>query len=412
MADTTLRPIQNGFETSLVQDLNTTDLVFYCSDVPDATIPSGKKVAVVLSAGTTNQEIVLVESIDTANNTMTIASGKRAQNLGNALAGTANDHTVGATVIISDDYMTFDDYGDAIDSKVNIEGDTMTGQLNFSGTDHAGIKLISLTTAQRTALTGANGMLVYDSDLGQLYQFIGGAWEAVDSGTPTPNGSTTVNGTWQGATVAEQGTATATGSTGASLLVQNQFLVKTSSGAGDENKIAVLNASGEFDVGFIPSSSLSLVPTGATFQWLTDTAPTGYLLTYGQAVSRTTYADLFAVIGTTFGVGDGSTTFNLPDLRGRYWLGKDNMGGTSANRVTAAAADTIGGTGGAETHTLTTAELPPHTHNSPYSTTSVQSGSGALGVTVSSGNATSSTGSGDAHNNMPPYITGNYIIKI
>lgn len=81
-------------------------------------------------------------------------------------------------------------------------------------------------------------------------------------------------------------------------------------------------------------------------------APTGYLLCDGTAVSRTTYSDLFAVTSTTYGVGDGSTTFNLPDLRTKVPVGK-NPSGTFA---------TLGATGGAETHTLLTAEIPSHTH--------------------------------------------------
>jgi len=149
--------------------------------------------------------------------------------------------------------------------------------------------------------------------------------------------------------------------------------------------------------------------------WTTDTPPTGWLLCYGQQVSRTTYADLFAVISTTFGAGDGSTTFNLPDIRGRIPLGKDNMGGTSANRVTAAAADTLGGSGGEENHTLTTGEIPSHTHT--LATRNTYDGSvysckipgHAFGS--NSNVTTNATGGGGAHNNMPPYLTLNYIIK-
>jgi microcystin-dependent protein len=77
----------------------------------------------------------------------------------------------------------------------------------------------------------------------------------------------------------------------------------------------------------------ALVPAGTVLEYGGSAAPTGYLLCYGQAVSRTTYAELFTAISTTFGTGDGSTTFNVPDLRGRSTVGKDDMGGSAANRA-------------------------------------------------------------------------------
>ncbi len=105
------------------------------------------------------------------------------------------------------------------------------------------------------------------------------------------------------------------------------------------------------------------------------TAPSaGYLLCYGQAISRSTYAALFAAIGTTWGTGDGSTTFNLPDLRGRVTAGLDNMGGTAANRLTSASGTpgtTLGGTGGGELQ---------QQHNHAASSTSSSSSSGSIGI--------------------------------
>jgi len=107
-------------------------------------------------------------------------------------------------------------------------------------------------------------------------------------------------------------------------------------------------------------------PPGAITAYAGADAPTGWLLCYGQAVSRLTYSALFEAIGTTYGIGDGYSTFNVPDLRGRVIAGQDDMGGTSANRLTGVTGsvngDTLGGTGGAETHTLSTAEMPAHTH--------------------------------------------------
>ena len=77
-----------------------------------------------------------------------------------------------------------------------------------------------------------------------------------------------------------------------------------------------------------------LVPIGAILAYSGASAPSGWVLCDGAAISRTTYATLFANIGTNFGAGDGSTTFNVPDLRGRVIVGKDDMGGAAAARVT------------------------------------------------------------------------------
>lgn len=112
------------------------------------------------------------------------------------------------------------------------------------------------------------------------------------------------------------------------------------------------------NVNGVPAS----IPIGLIADFGAASAPSGWLLCAGQTVSRTTYALLFAVIGTTYGVGDGSTTFGIPDCRGRATYGQDNMGGTPANRITVAGGNfdgtVLGGTGGLQNHTLTQGELP------------------------------------------------------
>jgi microcystin-dependent protein len=94
------------------------------------------------------------------------------------------------------------------------------------------------------------------------------------------------------------------------------------------------------------------LPIGIILPFTGATVPSGWALCYGQAISRTTYAGLFAVIGTTYGSGNGTTTFNVPDLRGRVVAGRDNMGGTAASRITSAvfgmSADALGANGGDE----------------------------------------------------------------
>lgn len=151
-------------------------------------------------------------------------------------------------------------------------------------------------------------------------------------------------------------------------------------------------------------------PTGAVLDFAGTVAPEGYLLCDGSAVSRTTYAALFAVIGTVYGPGDGATTFNLPDYRGRVGVGKDDMGGAAANRVTAPSGATLGGSGGAEKHTLTIQEMPAHSHTVTKFTGGED---GGARDTLGGGGShpTSSVGGGQPHNNMQPYITINKIIK-
>jgi phage-related tail fiber protein len=85
--------------------------------------------------------------------------------------------------------------------------------------------------------------------------------------------------------------------------------------------------------GALAFATIGGVPTGAVFYFAASTAPTGFLKANGAAVSRTTYAALFAVIDITYGVGDGSTTFNLPDLRGEFIRGWDDGRGVDASRA-------------------------------------------------------------------------------
>jgi microcystin-dependent protein len=163
-------------------------------------------------------------------------------------------------------------------------------------------------------------------------------------------------------------------------------------------------------------------PIGVVLPYAGAAAPTGWLLCYGQAVSRSTYAALFAVCSTTYGVGDGSTTFNLPDLRGRVPAGQDDMGGTSANRLTNPGTtvggidgDVLGGTGGSETHQLTEAQLAAHDHAVTGGTFGGVAGFSASGggQVVPAGAAAidiSDAGGDVAHNNVQPTIILNYII--
>jgi microcystin-dependent protein len=150
-----------------------------------------------------------------------------------------------------------------------------------------------------------------------------------------------------------------------------------------------------------------LVPTGAVIDYAGATAPTGFLLAQGQAVSRTTYSGLYTALGgasSPWGQGDGSTTFNLPDLRSRVPVGAGQ--GTGLSNYALAA------TGGEEAHKLVTAEIPSHAHTFPfvYYTAQTAGGGGGQG-TLSGTTTTSSTGGDGTHNNIQPYVAMNKIIK-
>ncbi|MBI1308718.1 MAG: hypothetical protein GC129_02520 [Proteobacteria bacterium] len=187
--------------------------------------------------------------------------------------------------------------------------------------------------------------------------------------------------------------------------------------------------------------SLLTMPAGAVMPFAGASAPSGWLMCYGQNVSRTTYAGLFAVVGTAFGAGDGSTTFTLPDLRGRSVFGTDNMGGTAASRVTSGVSgingSSLGASGGSQsmhqhTHTVTD---PGHAHGQTSTSTAsfgaqLYKWNGSSGGYKSWDNSQTTNSSADPSNtavattgiglansgsgnsqNMPPALMLNYVIK-
>jgi microcystin-dependent protein len=190
-------------------------------------------------------------------------------------------------------------------------------------------------------------------------------------------------------------------------------------------------------------SGSGTIPIGAGMDyWLPAPAPTGWILCYAQVCPPEKTALRAALIAAGYPYGQSGSDPLLPDKRGRASFGKDDMGGTSANRITNQSGgwngDTLGGAGGAETHTLTEAQMPSHTHtgsalsasptNPTYiayqSNVGVQAGSSdtvprtasAVAVQVSGDMShthslsINSTGGGGAHNNLPPGISCNYII--
>lgn len=185
-----------------------------------------------------------------------------------------------------------------------------------------------------------------------------------------------------------------------------------------------------------------LLPSGVVMPFAGASIPSGWLPCDGSVVSRSVYADLFAVIGTVYGNGDGSTTFQVPDLRGRAVFGKDSMGGTAAGRLTSAGSSVdgavLGASGGSQLmqqHTHTVSD-PGHRHVQGFafplngtpqprwgvSNTGINSGNydtgggvndtyGANTSTVTTGISINNSGSGSSQN-MPPALVLNYIIKV
>ena len=161
-----------------------------------------------------------------------------------------------------------------------------------------------------------------------------------------------------------------------------------------------------------------LMPVGVVLPYVSNNAPKGWLNCEGQELYRGDYPALFAVIGTTYGAGNGTTTFRIPNLSGRVVVGQGSGSGLTAR--------SMGATGGAETHTLTTDEMPTHSHTSNAvggtvglitadgSSTAITGDSSAVEPNIFAAPAAltiNSVGDGDAHNNMQPFAVLNYIIK-
>lgn len=174
-----------------------------------------------------------------------------------------------------------------------------------------------------------------------------------------------------------------------------------------------------------------IVPIGGLVPYTGSTAPnTSFVIPVGQAISRTTYATYFSLVSTTYGIGDGSSTFNVPDLRGRTPFQVDSGG---SGRITVAGGNfdgtVLGNSGGGQNHTLTIGEMPSHnhtvtdTHTHTYNDPNV-GGANTKSGTLSGGNATNTSattggsisinnaGSGNPHTILNPCLMINYILRV
>jgi microcystin-dependent protein len=312
-------------------------------------------------------------------------------------------------------------------------------------------------------ISAARGSIYLRSD-GPPYYNVDGAttWASLASGSGTVNGGTINQLAWYAGT----------GSTVSGLATANSSVLVTSGGGVPSLGTTLPNgitgttqaaldnstklATTAYSDGAVSAGLALAVPIGVCLPYGGSSAPNSqWLLAYGQAINRTTYAGAFAIYGVAFGSGDGSTTFNLPDLRGRVAAGLDNMGGSAASRLTSTTMSpngtTMAASGGAQTNTATTTvnSSGNNTINSSGANTiSVSGVAGAggggylggtvtfsngvgstlnqdvsLGVTATGGNtinvtsgsvtiSVSGTGTSSAFSNVQPTLLFNYICKV
>mgnify|MGYP003131364025 CR=1 FL=1 len=178
----------------------------------------------------------------------------------------------------------------------------------------------------------------------------------------------------------------------------------------------------DFDGGNL--TGIEGIPTGTIVPWSDSSIPSGFLECNGAAVSRTTYSALFAIVGTTYGAGDGSSTFNVPDLQDNVAVGKSNNKALASSGGANTVQSTGNVAGSTANATLSTAQLASHSHPVPVGSFT-PSGGGAAEATPSknqggSGSAGSGTGHshnmsanfvGDSTSVLQPYLTIIYVIK-
>jgi|TARA_B110000977_G_scaffold32533_4_gene43228 microcystin-dependent protein len=202
----------------------------------------------------------------------------------------------------------------------------------------------------------------------------------------------------------------------------DEFLINRTSGDTGLKKINRIN---------LFSAIQGLTPVGTVVSFAGGSAPIGWLICDGTEYLISQYGSLYGVVGTTYKASPTSGFFALPDLRGRFLLGPDNMGGTSANVVTSGSADVVGAKDGAETITIATENLPEHEHDlrgesgdQYYATRDVSgtpndndaiiydspTGTGAGQAYPASGGVLTDNSLGQAISVMNPYMTMNFII--
>tara|TARA_R100001460_G_scaffold6076_2_gene16209 strand:+ start:5157 stop:7628 length:2472 start_codon:yes stop_codon:yes gene_type:complete len=416
------------------------------------TIKQGSDNYLVIDTGDSSESISIGTGV--SGTAISIGHGTSQTTVNDNLTVTGNLTVNGDTTTVSTSNTTVEDNllelnsgasSNANDSGIIIERGS-TGDNAVMLWDESADKFAFGTTTATADSTGnisytAAGLTLGSVDVDNI-NVNGNAITSTDTNgniTITPNGtgevdiskvdidSGAIDGTTIGANSAAAGTFSqvtlASGASVTSILDEDNFASDSATALATQQSIKA----------YIASQTSASTPAGVIVPYAGTSAPTGYQFCNGQALDRSTFSDLFSAIGTTYGAGNGSSTFNVPDLRGRVIAGLDTMGSTtSQDRLTnfsgGVDGDTLGATGGSEKHRLQETEsgLVSHTHADSFSINQgngSNEGSGLSGFRVVpdqgslsnpiGGAVTAVTGAqaATAHNNVQPTIILNYIIK-
>jgi len=228
MANIDTTPRQDVYSFQLTQELTSGGTTMYINVAPDFTVEANEKWTITLNSGKSNMEAIECDDYDSVAGTMSISA--RGLNLGDGYTNGAQSHGIGSVGLMTNNYAFYESLQTAVNSKASTDGDnTWTGtniftdDVSFTGAT-TDITMPNKTTAERTA-SGSNGDIVYDTDDGLFYQYKGGVWASIDTGTATPTATETVAGVSELATLAEQGAHTETGGAG-TLVLQSKNTLK------------------------------------------------------------------------------------------------------------------------------------------------------------------------------------------
>jgi len=374
-----------SFETSLAAKISSsaTSMTLVSGTTDDGTTLNGLY-GFVIDEGGSNQEFVLATCVNTSCTGMT--RGISTITGTSSVAALQKEHRRGASVKITDHPVLA-----TIIRLLNGQG-TLLNNLTINGMTIGGGTITGLTSTPLSSATSSVANVNYVNSV---------ATSGVADASEVTSGKSELS------TGAEAAAGTAYGTTGSRLSLPGSLATSTPSA---NISIPVTNSSGKLSQSFLDltasftfTGSVNSGMTGEIKAYASSSVPTGWLACSGQIASTTSYASLFAIIGYTYG-GSG-TNFYLPDLRGKNILGY----GSSTP-----AFDVIGEIGGATTTTLTTDQMPAHTHT-------IDSGAGGANIPTNSSSVTNttvpstvtsnSTGGGQSHSNMDPFIVLQYIIK-